>query len=174
MKIIALYSGRPQMGKSTAQNFLATHGYERVSFAASLRVACAAILMDAGCPQSKAIDILSSLKNEPCRQLGGATGRDMLIAVGQAMRSVSPTWWIDAALSRCKTGGKYVIDDLRFPNEFDALKARGAILVRIAGDRGIDGIAGEGQLDDREFDFVIGNFKTTSLNSYEQKLELLL
>lgn len=173
-KIIALYSNRPQMGKSTAQNYLTTHGYERISFAADLRVACATILMNAGCPQDEAINILAANKNDPCRQLGGATGRDMLIAVGQAMRQVSQTWWIDSALSRCKPGGKYVIDDLRFPNEYDGLKARGAVLVKIVGDRGIDGIAWEGQLDDREFDHTIGNFRSTSLNAYEQKLDLLL
>jgi len=173
-QIIALYSARPQMGKSTALSFFKTHGYEPLSFAADLRVACASILMNSGCPMDRAVTILSADKDKPCRQLGGKTGRDMLIEIGQAMRLISPTWWIDSALSKTKPGGKYVIDDLRFPNEFDGLRARNATLVRIVGDRGLTGVSGEGQLDDMEFNYTIANWQTTSLDTYHEKLEMIL
>jgi energy-coupling factor transporter ATP-binding protein EcfA2 len=42
--------------------------------------------------------------------------------------------WVLAALSSYKKGDYYILCDMRFPNEAEAIKAKGGILIRIEGD----------------------------------------
>jgi len=177
--IIALYASRPQVGKTTIARFLRDrHGFTIVSFADALRSICTRSLIEAGCPSGKAALILSVEKDVPQKALGGKTGRDVLIAVGQAYRSINPDWWVECAMNHVRgldlDGRDVVIDDLRFPNEFDTLRSHRAHLVHVVGDRGLDGIGGEGQLDDRDFDYAISNTRRTSLEDLAEKVSLVL
>lgn len=72
--------------------------------------------------------------------------------------------WVDAALTGVSTSDTVVVTDVRFPNEADAIKKRGGIMVRI--NRSGNGPAtdqygnvhkSETSLDDYKFDYTINN-----------------
>lgn len=70
--------------------------------------------------------------------------------------------WVDLKMSTLEDGADYVFTDVRFPNEADAIKARGGFVVRI--DREGTGPANdhpsETALDDYPFDFRMSNDDT--------------
>jgi hypothetical protein len=77
--------------------------------------------------------------------------------------SVYPNLWVDIIKDKvkgCKANGAYsVIDDMRFPNEYEMLKEMGAEFWLIKrGDVTITKQhASEGQLDSHHFDVIIEN-----------------
>jgi len=59
-------------------------------------------------------------------------GRKMLQFVGHNMREwFSSDIWINTVLSNLSLDGRYISDDLRYPNELDALKRNGFFLIRL-------------------------------------------
>lgn len=72
--------------------------------------------------------------------------------------------WVDAALTGVSTSDKIVVTDVRFPNEADAIKKRGGIMVRInrdgngpATDQYNNTHKSETSLDDYNFDYTLNN-----------------
>lgn len=61
--------------------------------------------------------------------------RDLLIFIGQTWKQRDPKIWINILLRKAKElqeqGFVVIIDDLRFEDEFNALKKAGAVLVRL-------------------------------------------
>ena len=59
--------------------------------------------------------------------------RDLLIAIGLKMREIRQDVWLDYIVKQTNTElrGSAIIDDLRFPNEFDRLRKEGFILIRL-------------------------------------------
>lgn len=115
---------------------------------------------------------------------GAATDRDKLQRLGVAVREIDADAWINSALTRMDylcdprrqtfpRPGRFVVDDVRFPNEYWALKERGFIMIRVVCDeeRRVDRLIRNGklqdmsqlehesekQLDDAEVDFTIEN-----------------
>lgn len=78
-------------------------------------------------------------------------------------------FWIEQALRTIKPGEKIVIPDVRFPNEAQAIKDLGGVVVRIdrPGHRA-EGHESETALVDWEFDHVIDN--SDSLMDLEQRM----
>lgn len=75
-------------------------------------------------------------KDKPQEWLYGRSPRDLLIHLGETLREfVSPSIWIDCLLrqaAECGAGDfDVIVDDVRKPEEYDALKAAGAIFVRV-------------------------------------------
>jgi len=57
--------------------------------------------------------------------------RPLLIDLGTKMREINKDVWLDYVLKTSEKYDNVVIDDLRFKNEFSALKKAGFILVRL-------------------------------------------
>lgn len=67
--------------------------------------------------------------------------------------------WVDAALKDYKPGDRLVVPDMRFPNEFDAIKAHGGKTWRVNREGVVpaNSHASEIALDNHKFDVVINN-----------------
>ena len=98
------------------------------------------------------------------------TVRDLLQKLGtEAMRNgLHPDVWVNALMSDYKkTKDKdeeysypnWIITDVRFPNEYDAIKSKGGIVVRVNRDVKTEEPKhiSETALDDYQFDYVINN-----------------
>ena len=90
----------------------------------------------------------------------GKTVRELLQEVGQGLRdAIDPNLWIKALFANTEGWSNYIIADVRYPNELEAIKERGGILLRI--DRngaGAGNHSSETALDDyQDWDFHIGN-----------------
>ncbi|GAA4383566.1 hypothetical protein [Hymenobacter koreensis] len=64
----------------------------------------------------------------------GLTRGEMLQQVGGALRAWKPEIWIQALLASLPTDAPVVVADLRFPDEAEALLARGGVIWRVEGD----------------------------------------
>ena len=62
----------------------------------------------------------------------GLTGRALLIAIGQGLREkIAKDIWVNALLGNYEDHDMWVITDVRYTNEADAIKEKGGILIRI-------------------------------------------
>lgn len=137
-KLLGLYSPAAQSGKTTLALGLAGHGYVRERFAGPLRAMLHALLDHQGMSGDEIAERLDGAqKEEPCDLLGGRSAR-------HAMRSLGTEWgrecmagdlWVNACMARVRAqlaaGRSVVIDDMRFRNEAEAVRAAGGLLVRI-------------------------------------------
>jgi len=141
-------SGRAGCGKSTIADYLIQeHGFKRYSFAAKLKEICNEMFPE----------ILALPKAEH---------RWLLQKLGtEWFRSVDPEVWVKY-LIRNISGENVIVDDVRFENEADALKAAGFLVVRIERDDALRGAwgynvddthASETALDDYDFDLTLYN-----------------
>lgn len=128
--MIIAFSGRSRCGKTTAANFLtANFNFIRRAFADGLRSLVASLFnLDA--------KALQDFKDYPLPN-SKRTPRDILIQVGCSLRDVDPNVWFNYwERDLEKVVGQFpninvAVDDLRFRNEFDKLRAKGAHLIRI-------------------------------------------
>lgn len=117
------------------------------------------------------------------------TGRELLQKIGTEVgRSIHPETWINALFSDYTlelrrvpniNGGttiadgypNWIITDVRFPNEADAIRARGGVVIRVNRPTVvIDQHASEISLDDyNKFDYIIEN--TGSLDDLHRNVE---
>ncbi len=141
--IIALYSSAPQSGKTTFAKALVNRGYTQVRFADPLKNMMEVLLESAGVPPGIIYEALHGCMKEA--PLGGAFG---LKTSRQLMQSLGTEWgrgmveanlWTNLTKLRIQAllGNPMdppvhlVVDDMRFPNEYEAMKELGATLVRI-------------------------------------------
>lgn len=142
------FIGRAGAGKTTAAELLVKHfGYERLSFAAPLKV-----------------------------MAGTTTDRGKLQRLGMLVREEEPDAWVNLLIDdmygrdtdRCGHGvaaGRYVVDDCRFPNEAHRLGVEGFTVIRVAaaqGDR-ILRLRANGKLQDEA---QLEHVSETSLDNY--------
>lgn len=86
-------------------------------------------------------------------------------ATAGVREAVHPNAWVIALFSDLKPRHDYIVTDTRFPNEADAIREAGGVMIRINGNPA--GLQGDGTrddnhisetaLDDYEFDLVIEN-----------------
>lgn len=167
-------TGRAGSGKSTvAEHLQREWGATCRPFAAPLKRMLRFFLEDQGCGLARAIEMTSgALKEEPTDYLGGATPRRAMQTLGTEWgRGLSPSLWVDAwcraaedkglAASVDGTTVLVVADDVRFPDEVEAVRALGGIIIRI--DRpgaGLTGAAGDHESETADLgdpDMVIVN-----------------
>jgi hypothetical protein len=92
-------------------------------------------------------------------------GRQLLINIGQHMRAIRPTVWVDYVINKIKkdasTGSDkvFIIDDMRFMNELVLAKTLDAcISIRLHRHSQLEiNDTSETDLDDAEFDYYIEN-----------------
>lgn len=169
--IVALYSPVPRSGKTTFAEVLKDQGYHHVRFSAPLVAAARAVLKSAGCHELL-FDALyaSDAKDTAVVPELGTTVRKLLQNIGQGMRSVDPDFWIKILEQRVEKlssfhrdgCGYFVVDDLRYPNEYHALdnaKYRTVFvkIVRPSASGLNTDHESESALDHFDFDYVVNN-----------------
>jgi hypothetical protein len=65
--------------------------------------------------------------------------------------------WVNALFADYNENSRWIITDVRFPNEAEAIKKHGGIVIRINRDVDTNNHLSETALDDYEFDYVIDN-----------------
>lgn len=153
--VIAL-TGSAGSGKSTAAEYLTRYGFVRTKFAGPLKAMCRAIGLN-----NRHIE--GDLKQKPMPLLQGKTPREFMQLLGTEFGRdlIGDRFWIDLWLATAKDvlevgGGRVVVDDCRFPNEADAVRRVGGLIVKLTGRGGIEGgHSSEGQTF--EVDAVIEN-----------------
>jgi hypothetical protein len=127
--------GKAQSGKSTVGLYLVErYGYNAVAFADPLRAMAEAINpivgFHNGLRYNEAVSLYgyeSAKSNFPevrrfLQALGTEAGRDVL----------GETVWVDAAVRRAQElGNPCVFTDARFPNEADAVRANGGVILHV-------------------------------------------
>lgn len=153
-RIIGL-SGLAGSGKSTAATYLQSKGYELVKFAGPLKDAMRALgLTD--------YHIEGEGKERPCALLQGKTPRHAMQTIGTdwGRDLIGPHFWVGLWEARANeildSGGLVVADDVRFPNEAEAIRKLGGRVIRLVGRGGIHG-AHASEVMDWEADAMLAN-----------------
>lgn len=145
--------GHKGAGKSEVAKVLVDLGYRRERFAGPLKDMLRAL----GLTEAQ---VDGDEKETPCAVLGGATPRHAMQTLGTEWgRSlIHPNLWIMTWKARATAHSHVAVDDLRFPNEVEAVRDLGGITCRIdrPGAHG-DGHVSEQHIDGLHADYVIPN-----------------
>ena len=158
--------GYAQSGKDTVAGILRDlYGYQRIAFADALKK----VAFDASRHVYALFDHENDRRYLPLRQIieehgweaakQTQAGREFLQALGVAGREhIQEDVWVDAAFHNAPPG-LVVVSDMRFPNEFAKVKARGGVTWRVIreGVNAANAHISETALDDHVFDEHIYN-----------------
>ncbi|WP_227271255.1 deoxynucleotide monophosphate kinase family protein [Roseobacter weihaiensis] len=130
--------GRAGAGKSTAAEIIAAEGFTRTRFAAGLKAMLSALFAAAGLPPCEiARRIEGDLKEAPDAILDGVSPRQAMITLGTEWGRdlISSGLWVSIWETRARSilaaGSSAVVEDVRFPNEIDAIRRLGGVIVFI-------------------------------------------
>lgn len=101
--------------------------------------------------------------------------RELLQRLGtEAMRDgLHKNTWVNALFADANSRSKWIITDLRFKNEFEAIKKRGGVTIRILRDnRSKATHSSEKDLDNANFDYYINN--NGSIDDLREEIKLIL
>ena len=126
MTYVIAFTGAAGCGKSTASKVLYQKGYNLVKFAGALKGMLASIGLTKD-------HLEGHLKNQPCSLLGGQTPRFAMQTLGTewGRNIMADDFWINLWKMQAMRLPFVVVDDLRFPNEADAVRDLGGTIVRI-------------------------------------------
>lgn len=161
-RLIGLYSPAPQSGKSTVATQLALMGnFSLFSFALPIKRMVVEVLNAAGYNSSEIGYFMAEGKEEPIERVGGASFRYLAQTIGTewGRNMVENDLWVNLLLNNPNLPTYTVIDDVRFANEYNAIRAKGGEVWRIRRPSGFVSTAhvSEGQLDGMTFDYEITN-----------------
>jgi hypothetical protein len=161
--IYGLYSPQMQSGKSTIAEYLESRGFLRVKFASTLKNMIRVMLTDLGYQDS--YDFIEGCRKEEMLPELGVSTRYLMQTLGTEWGRdiVRESLWTDIVINKINnTAQNVVVDDLRFPNEFKALRDIGAVLIKVV--RPVDipsaNHPSEGSLNDLDFDITLYNTGT--------------
>lgn len=177
--LIGLYSSAMGAGKTTLTNGLMDCGWVPVKFASVLKDMLKVMFVAAGIADPERYTD-GDLKEQPVPGFGDRIQRDpktglarlVPITCRHLMQTLGTEWgrqglhdniWVDLAKAKIRRlladGNRVVVDDMRFPNEYDAIEELGGKTVRIhrPGTQDTTGHASEGKLDNYHFDFLLVN-----------------
>lgn len=129
MKLIA-FCGPKKSGKSTvAAAHLISKGWVHCPFAGPLKDMLAAIGVPHEC-------LWGARKEEPLDLLKGRTARHAMKELGEAWgrQRIDEQIWVHlwrVRMEAMKSQVSVVVDDLRYPNEFDVVKSFGGVVIRV-------------------------------------------
>ncbi len=169
-ELIAFYSPAAQMGKSTATRLLTKGlGYQNVKFADPLKAMTRCFLEQIGVPSDQLEDFVEGhRKEEPLSEFGfdNLTTRKIMQTLGKewGRDQIDPNLWTTIAARKArsliKQGDRVVIDDMRFPNEYDLVKNMGGEAWCVYNPRveiPVSGHQSEGLLSNHAFDKALIN-----------------
>jgi hypothetical protein len=160
VRIIGL-SGYAKSGKDTIGQMLVQLGYTRVAFADNVRVLTYEVDPEA----ARLIDLIGQGESDfqtraNKAKLQSSYVREALQRVGNKAREVlGEDIWIRAALEPLHASGYFVVTDVRYRNEVEAIVERGGKVVRVTRpDVGpANDHVSEHDLDDYPFDWYLAN-----------------
>jgi hypothetical protein len=161
-------TGHARAGKDSVAAYLVEHyGFGRVAFADALREAALALdpiiaadydraLLNlgrktgvAGRRFGRLSEFVEAFGWEGAKEIGEV--RRTLQRYGVAIREMDPEFWIRTALAPMAYMGRpVVVTDVRFPNEVDAVRNRGGLLVRVRR----PGATGNGHISEHAIDHI--------------------
>lgn len=171
-RVIGFYSSLPMSGKSTAAAALTALHWKRLPFAGTLKKMLRILLLDLGQSEQEADAALSDQKELPCILLSSCTPRQLLQTLGTewGRELVHPDLWVKCwkgqAIAALGDGFSVVADDVRRPNEAQAVLDLGGVMVKVVrpggGSEAFSTHASEGGLEDWPFDHTIVNDGTVA------------
>lgn len=166
-RLVGLYSSAAQSGKSTVSSYLAReHGFAVVKFAGPLKDMTRGLLRSMGIPNQRVERMVEGdLKEEVIPGFTTVTARQIMQTLGTdwGREAVDNDLWVKVGIVKARSvlaeGDSVVIDDLRFPNELEAIRAAGGEVWRINRPDApkVGASRYEGLLDDAVFDRTITN-----------------
>lgn len=180
MKVIGL-GCTAQVGKDTAAEYLEKKypgKVKRVAFADKVKTVAMSLfdLSWEQCYGPKEI-------KEAVDPRYGITPREILQGIGQKMREIYPPIWVDTlfytTIPQWEKEGYdcFVVSDVRYPNEADAIHAHGGVVVKVVRDAGGVSVGAEhssetAMRDYQDFDFIIEN--NGPIEEYYNKIDGLV
>lgn len=177
--------GRARSGKDTvAARLISRYAYTRVAFADPLKTVALG-LDPIVAYEPSGYGPLPTRLSAVVQRYGWETAKDRFPEVrrtlqraGQAIRDQDPGFWLGLAMDKVAVADTWnlpvVITDCRYPNEAEALKARGFKLVRVTRPGYTEAAAAhesETALDDYPADVTVANVGTVAyLNSLSDTL----
>ncbi len=180
--LIGIYAPYPQAGKSTLAKFLEQeYGFQTVKMADPLKTMIRAYLSGIGMPENDIHDLIEGAKKHEANMLlAGRTPRYTMQTLGTewGRKCMDEDFWVKAFITKQfvvrEEDRPVVCDDMRFPNEYEAIKNAGGLLVRVRRPSieqppkpwwkrlfGSKGHASEGSLNGYTFDFEAENTYTS-------------
>jgi hypothetical protein len=173
MVCIGLYSAVPRSGKSTGAHYLAAR-WDRsrvLPFAGPLKAVTDTLLLQAGLSPEKILFLRQEAKETPIPEVCDVSVRqlDQWMGTEFGRKLIHPSIWIRLWRSRVEAAQRdgiqhIIVDDLRFENEAQALKAAGGMVVAIVRSKALAEAskktvahASEGGLENWSFDAVVNN-----------------
>jgi hypothetical protein len=178
-RLVALYSPAPQSGKSTVARYLKRNGYVRVAFAEPLKKMLETLAQECGLSFADRYEGLYGSNKHgvfpPC--LGDKTIADEPVTWRYLMQTLGTDWarnsvfsdfWIRIAEARIRkeleAGNSVIIDDMRFPNEYELITGLGGEVWEVrrrAAEAGyVRQHRSEGLMDNFKFDQTLFNETT--------------
>jgi len=152
-------SGYAQSGKDEIAKILLEEGFERAAFADTLREALLALnpMAGFGVYLKDVVALLGweeAKRNYPevrrlLQHMGTEAGRDIF----------GPQIWVNRTLGKLDPTKNYIITDVRFQNEADAIRDLGGQMWRVTrpGHGPVNGHSSETALDNYLFDYTVEN-----------------
>jgi dephospho-CoA kinase len=157
-------SGYAQSGKDTvAEHLISNFGYRRVAFADPIRMALYKLnpVVPVGEFSSTHLaQAVDGLGWEETKRLSPETRRLLQVLGTEVGREMfGPDFWVNQAMNSFGKFDKVVLTDVRYPNEYKAIKDRDGIVIRITkpGTTAINAHESETALDNHGFNGTIVN-----------------
>lgn len=165
--IIGLYSPAQQSGKSTVAGYLTReYGFETRGFSLALKRMVIDLMNSAGITPEQIGFYMDRGKEDPIPELGDNSFRMLCQTIGTdwGRTLVDKDLWVKIVVSNPQRPDLLVIDDVRFPNEYEAIRAEGGQVWKVyrPGVVPISDHPSEGLLEGFEFDATIENGGTIS------------
>lgn len=133
-RVLAL-CGKAGSGKSEAARYLIrNHSYQNGKFARALKEMLRAFLRYRGVDEATIERMIEGdLKELPSPWLNGRSPRQFMQFLGTEFgrEKIHKDLWVDTEMDHIKSWSKVVFDDARFPNEVEAIRAVGGILIEV-------------------------------------------
>jgi hypothetical protein len=133
------FRGAAGAGKSTAAKYLIErYGFTTGKFSHGLKAMLRTFLRYRGVDDETIERMIEGdLKEVPSPHLNGATPRWAMQSLGNewGRDCIHPMLWVDTEMEVTAAVPDLVFDDIRYPNEADAIRARGGVIVEIERDR---------------------------------------
>lgn len=155
MGILIGVSGKARSGKDSLFNMAENNGFRRLSFAEDLK---SRGRKDFGLT-AEYTDGAS--KDEMTTKLNGHSPREFFIELGNLYRKYDPDFWLRQAVAKAKEDPTkdWMVTDVRYPNEADAIKKLGGLVIRLERHASRDNMVS---------DEVKASLSETALDSYER------
>ena len=127
---------RKGAGKDTAAAVLSERGYQNVKFAGALKDMLRTLLAYQGVDEATTERMVEGdLKETPTDYLSGQTPRYVMQTLGTEWGRdlIGTDFWVGTAIRKA-LGVTTVITDVRFPNELDAVRNAGGVVIGITAD----------------------------------------